>query len=117
SGGQEIGSGTQNLRGCGRTKTQETSSRKLAKLIPDRENNRRRAPRLGPERSGTPPPYLRGRFSENSPLYTHRPSKAKRKTQGWDFFSLSECYVLIRSEEHTSELQSRGHIVCRLLLE
>src|SRR5690625_5409745 len=24
---------------------------------------------------------------------------------------------LIRSEEHTSELQSRGHIVCRLLLE
>src|SRR5690625_6678195 len=23
----------------------------------------------------------------------------------------------IRSEEHTSELQSRGHIVCRLLLE
>src|SRR5207253_8128338 len=25
--------------------------------------------------------------------------------------------VLMRSEEHTSELQSRGHIVCRLLLE
>src|SRR5437870_10594607 len=25
--------------------------------------------------------------------------------------------VTIRSEEHTSELQSRGHIVCRLLLE
>src|SRR5690625_6072512 len=25
--------------------------------------------------------------------------------------------LLIRSEEHTSELQSRGHIVCRLLLE
>src|SRR5690625_5613340 len=24
---------------------------------------------------------------------------------------------LARSEEHTSELQSRGHIVCRLLLE
>src|SRR5690625_7097408 len=24
---------------------------------------------------------------------------------------------LVRSEEHTSELQSRGHIVCRLLLE
>src|SRR5437870_6459368 len=23
----------------------------------------------------------------------------------------------IRSEEHTSELQSRGHLVCRLLLE
>src|SRR5437660_3173471 len=25
-------------------------------------------------------------------------------------------YLLVRSEEHTSELQSRGHIVCRLLL-
>src|SRR5437660_7939065 len=25
--------------------------------------------------------------------------------------------VPIRSEEHTSELQSRGHLVCRLLLE
>src|SRR5690625_6920794 len=26
-------------------------------------------------------------------------------------------YKSIRSEEHTSELQSRGHLVCRLLLE
>src|SRR5690625_5494862 len=25
-------------------------------------------------------------------------------------------WVLSRSEEHTSELQSRGHLVCRLLL-
>src|SRR5690625_5901186 len=25
--------------------------------------------------------------------------------------------ILIRSEEHTSELQSRGHLVCSLLLE
>src|SRR5690625_5444737 len=25
--------------------------------------------------------------------------------------------IYIRSEEHTSELQSRGHLVCRLLLE
>src|SRR5690625_6055182 len=25
--------------------------------------------------------------------------------------------VMVRSEEHTSELQSRGHLVCRLLLE
>src|SRR2546422_7863461 len=28
-----------------------------------------------------------------------------------------ETAVLIRSEEHTSELQSRLHLVCRLLLE
>src|SRR5690625_6609872 len=27
------------------------------------------------------------------------------------------CQLLARSEEHTSELQSRGHLVCRLLLE
>src|SRR5690625_5907918 len=27
------------------------------------------------------------------------------------------CLHCLRSEEHTSELQSRGHIVCRLLLE
>src|SRR5437870_11446669 len=26
-------------------------------------------------------------------------------------------YITKRSEEHTSELQSRGHLVCRLLLE
>src|SRR5690625_6636907 len=25
--------------------------------------------------------------------------------------------IMLRSEEHTSELQSRGHLVCRLLLE
>src|SRR5439155_25686436 len=25
--------------------------------------------------------------------------------------------IVVRSEEHTSELQSRGHLVCRLLLE
>src|SRR5690625_6205499 len=30
--------------------------------------------------------------------------------------SITSLYFL-RSEEHTSELQSRGHIVCRLLLE
>src|SRR5439155_7594082 len=28
-----------------------------------------------------------------------------------------EASIGIRSEEHTSELQSRGHLVCRLLLE
>src|SRR5207253_10343131 len=28
-----------------------------------------------------------------------------------------EALGVLRSEEHTSELQSRGHLVCRLLLE
>src|SRR5690625_6775539 len=30
---------------------------------------------------------------------------------------LGSVTIVIRSEEHTSELQSRGHLVCRLLLE
>src|SRR5690625_5970178 len=38
-----------------------------------------------------------------------------------DEFSVDWHYLFIfqkeRSEEHTSELQSRGHLVCRLLLE
>src|SRR5690625_5315043 len=32
-------------------------------------------------------------------------------------FYLSDSGLALRSEEHTSELQSRGHLVCRLLLE
>src|SRR5439155_18594709 len=34
-----------------------------------------------------------------------------------DFLLVPEMEVIARSEEHTSELQSRGHLVCRLLLE
>src|SRR5690625_6267392 len=33
------------------------------------------------------------------------------------FIFMALVYLLSRSEEHTSELQSRGHLVCRLLLE
>src|SRR5690625_5784720 len=33
------------------------------------------------------------------------------------YFETTGRRVSIRSEEHTSELQSRGHLVCRLLLE
>src|SRR5439155_9715086 len=32
-------------------------------------------------------------------------------------FTATFPYLASRSEEHTSELQSRGHLVCRLLLE
>src|SRR5207253_9510939 len=31
--------------------------------------------------------------------------------------AIQKVLAQIRSEEHTSELQSRGHLVCRLLLE
>src|SRR5690625_6257425 len=36
--------------------------------------------------------------------------------QGCDKY-LFQSWFKFRSEEHTSELQSRGHLVCRLLLE
>src|SRR5690625_5314431 len=38
----------------------------------------------------------------------------------WELTSISSFLLIafwFRSEEHTSELQSRGHLVCRLLLE
>src|SRR5258708_11265244 len=34
-----------------------------------------------------------------------------------DFFFVLSGFVITRSEEHTSELQSPDHLVCRLLLE
>src|SRR2546422_7218162 len=43
---------------------------------------------------------------------------ARRAVQGTPFEKLTEKMVgPLRSEEHTSELQSRLHLVCRLLLE
>src|SRR5439155_13567151 len=39
----------------------------------------------------------------------------RRPTQGWR--TRHDDRNAVRSEEHTSELQSRGHLVCRLLLE
>src|SRR5205809_3034542 len=35
----------------------------------------------------------------------------------WHLSPVFSCFVVDRSEEHTSELQSRLHLVCRLLLE
>src|SRR5690625_5674899 len=52
-------------------------------------------------------------ISELSSLHVEQPS---------DIVEVGEAFPLKitkveRSEEHTSELQSRGHLVCRLLLE
>src|SRR5690625_6656654 len=51
-------------------------------------------------------------------------SSTKRKRSRAQPFHLGDFFLVeggvsadIRSEEHTSELQSRGHLVCRLLLE
>src|SRR5439155_14969874 len=35
----------------------------------------------------------------------------------WRIRARAPGWAAVRSEEHTSELQSRGHLVCRLLLE
>src|SRR5690625_6536276 len=50
-----------------------------------------------------------------------RTSSKPGKTQTLNFYEINEKFYFVdvpgRSEEHTSELQSRGHLVCRLLLE
>src|SRR5690625_6328240 len=40
-----------------------------------------------------------------------------RRSSSLAISTLAERHGVPRSEEHTSELQSRGHLVCRLLLE
>src|SRR5690625_6880250 len=56
-----------------------------------------------------------------SPLLPLRPSELKRSVSPFPPVSSgskrSSTGGVPRSEEHTSELQSRGHLVCRLLLE
>src|SRR5690625_6671327 len=47
----------------------------------------------------------------------HREGYGLDGTTGKDLFSSTNSSSIERSEEHTSELQSRGHLVCRLLLE
>src|SRR5690625_6328952 len=51
--------------------------------------------------------------SYNSPGYDIKVIGNLKIGDYWDFRLLPG----FRSEEHTSELQSRGHLVCRLLLE
>src|SRR5690554_7969050 len=52
-------------------------------------------------------------------LYFTRSFKNLRRptTRSTSFSSSSMRFCICRSEEHTSELQSRPHLVCRLLLE
>src|SRR3712207_7431669 len=47
---------------------------------------------------------------------TVRPA-VSRSSASWICRSVSVSTLLVRSEEHTSELQSRQYLVCRLLLE
>src|SRR5215813_14909644 len=59
---------------------------------------------VAPERPGQRPDPLK-EAAQAANLPVHQPA-SYRKPEVWE-----------RSEEHTSELQSRPHLVCRLLLE
>src|SRR5690625_1325344 len=69
--------------------------------------------------------YLRGR--EINCISTMNPDSSETIVVENNLFAVFLSHLLIRnnelvvdnirSEEHTSELQSRGHLVCRLLLE
>src|SRR5690348_18146770 len=53
-------------------------------------------------------------FRSSSPPWTSAPSLSGHDSRGW---CRGSCPESERSEEHTSELQSPVHLVCRLLLE
>src|SRR5687768_17821275 len=56
-------------------------------------------------------------FRSSSLLSIMRDSAVSLCISVCDCFNKESTSVVLRSEEHTSELQSRLHLVCRLLLE
>src|SRR3712207_7548295 len=76
----------------------------------------RRSSDLATEKAG----YKMGEqiFFALDPATTELFEEAKHKGKtGYCFFKSNPDKVASRSEEHTSELQSRQYLVCRLLLE
>src|SRR3712207_7860506 len=80
-------------------------------------------------RSRRPPARRRGWAGPVAPRRAGRPRVTRRCRRGWAFEGRSAGLAVPReseskgdragprSEEHTSELQSRQYLVCRLLLE
>src|SRR5690625_3856413 len=76
---------------------------------------RRRARELNIDLSEVSPRDPLGRIRpEDVEAAKQKPSQAKTQKASAESASINTEF---RSEEHTSELQSRGHLVCRLLLE
>src|SRR5258708_26732567 len=50
-------------------------------------------------------------------LPTSGPDQGLPTVHWWKFDVSNPSHITVRSEEHTSELQSPDHLVCRLLLE
>src|SRR5439155_11421310 len=60
-------------------------------------------------------PRVRTFFVGNSACRVTAAHKIKARSKLYRVSIIN--FLTMRSEEHTSELQSRGHLVCRLLLE
>src|SRR3712207_7339937 len=76
---------------------------------------------LGPPGSASPPPARPRRPDANCcssmPLLLRRTARAAQVGLVANSHSMAATAIVRRSEEHTSELQSRQYLVCRLLLE
>src|SRR5947208_11454740 len=60
---------------------------------------------------------FRSKNADRSPIRPRAPSTSSRRVHTVRRAPLSKIPTDSRSEEHTSELQSPDHLVCRLLLE
>src|SRR5437660_9792420 len=69
-----------------------------------------RQERASPTQARSPPVRLPAQIPPRQPEIPSAPTRAMLRF-------LQATRQQSRSEEHTSELQSRGHLVCRLLLE
>src|SRR5207253_9284521 len=68
--------------------------------------------------NATPPPALYTLSLHDAlPISATRSQIANSVSRSWVTMNTVSPRLCCRSEEHTSELQSRGHLVCRLLLE
>src|SRR5690606_39466922 len=91
--------------GLSRRQLQSFPTRRSSDLSA-RASSRRRPPRRAPR-----PPLRRHRPPRAPPPGRRRRPRPNRRAQRWRSRRRG------RSEEHTSELQSRENLVCRLLLE